>query len=250
MVALAARPGRDRAPGRPDAGDRDVFRARRRTRVAFGDRRRGARRPRTRLRRPGLVSYALAAPGVGLKAGLHHAGPPADPDEPGEPDAAVARWVASWVERRYPAADGAPIRQRDVPVHEHGRRKLRARETRARCRGVSVLGSRVKFTPPWGARSLPSHAMLPAESLQPLGSRHTSARASRAKAPDRPQGPQSQPGVLAITAAAVVAAALIGASLAFRRRSSPTPATVIVDTSAVNGIPRSGLVLGNPARRA
>ncbi len=62
------------------------------------------------LRRPGLVSYALAAPGVGLKAGLHHAGPPADPDEPGEPDAAVARWVASWVERRYPAADGAPIR--------------------------------------------------------------------------------------------------------------------------------------------
>ena len=35
------------------------------------------------LLRPGLINYALPAPGVGLKAGLHHAGPPADPDEPG-----------------------------------------------------------------------------------------------------------------------------------------------------------------------
>ena len=38
------------------------------------------------LLRPGLINYALAAPGVGLKAGLHHSGPPADPDEPGAPD--------------------------------------------------------------------------------------------------------------------------------------------------------------------
>ena len=35
------------------------------------------------LLRPGLINYALPAPGVGLKAGLHHSGPPADPDEQG-----------------------------------------------------------------------------------------------------------------------------------------------------------------------
>jgi sarcosine oxidase len=62
------------------------------------------------LRRPGLINYALAAPGVGLKAGLHHAGPPADPDDPGEADDAVVRWVSSWVARRYPAAGVSPIR--------------------------------------------------------------------------------------------------------------------------------------------
>ena len=60
------------------------------------------------LLRPGLINYALAAPGIGLKAGLHHAGPPADPDEDGVPDEAVMRWVSSWVARRYPEADPSP----------------------------------------------------------------------------------------------------------------------------------------------
>jgi sarcosine oxidase len=61
------------------------------------------------LLRPGLINYALAAPGVGLKAGLHHAGPPADPDEPGTPDPAVVRWVSTWAARRYPELDPEPI---------------------------------------------------------------------------------------------------------------------------------------------
>jgi sarcosine oxidase len=61
------------------------------------------------LRRPGLINYALAAPGVGLKAGLHHAGPPTDPDDTGEADPAVVRWVCAWAARRYPELDGAPI---------------------------------------------------------------------------------------------------------------------------------------------
>lgn len=60
------------------------------------------------LLRPGLITYALAAPGMGLKAGLHHAGPPADPDADGTPDEAVVRWVSSWVARRYPEADPSP----------------------------------------------------------------------------------------------------------------------------------------------
>ena len=61
------------------------------------------------LLRPGLINYALAAPGVGLKAGLHHAGPPADPDEPGTADPAIVRWVASWASRRYPGLDPEPV---------------------------------------------------------------------------------------------------------------------------------------------
>jgi sarcosine oxidase len=62
------------------------------------------------LRRPGLINFALAEPGVGLKAGLHHAGPPADPDETGAPDPAIIRWVSKWVARRYPGIDPEPIR--------------------------------------------------------------------------------------------------------------------------------------------
>ncbi len=61
------------------------------------------------LLRPGLINYALGAPGVGLKAGLHHAGPPADPDESGAPDPAVVRWVSTWAARRYSELDPTPI---------------------------------------------------------------------------------------------------------------------------------------------
>src|SRR6478735_6951321 len=61
------------------------------------------------LLRPGLINYALAAPGVGLKAGLHHSGPPADPDEQGQADLAVVRWVSTWATRRYPELDPEPI---------------------------------------------------------------------------------------------------------------------------------------------
>lgn len=55
------------------------------------------------IARRGVVSYAVSAPGVGLKAGLHHAGPPADPDEIGTADEAVVRWAGEWVESRYRA---------------------------------------------------------------------------------------------------------------------------------------------------
>jgi sarcosine oxidase len=48
--------------------------------------------------------YALTAPGIGLKAGVHRSGPVADPDEPGEPDAAIGERAAVWVERRFRGA--------------------------------------------------------------------------------------------------------------------------------------------------
>jgi sarcosine oxidase len=61
------------------------------------------------LLRPGQISYSVAAPGTGIKAGLHHAGPPANPDEVGVPDAAVVRAVAAWAARRFPELDPEPV---------------------------------------------------------------------------------------------------------------------------------------------
>lgn len=51
---------------------------------------------------PLQAPYALPSPGVGLKTGIHRAGRPADPDEPGEPDAAVVDAVVRWLGRRLP----------------------------------------------------------------------------------------------------------------------------------------------------
>ena len=45
--------------------------------------------------------YALAAPGIGMKAGLHQSGPKVDPNEPGGPDAEIAARTVAWVERRF-----------------------------------------------------------------------------------------------------------------------------------------------------
>jgi sarcosine oxidase len=51
--------------------------------------------------RVGQSAYALAAPGVGLKAGLHHSGPATDPDDEPRPATGVADWVSDWAARRY-----------------------------------------------------------------------------------------------------------------------------------------------------
>ena len=52
--------------------------------------------------------YALIAPGVGLKAGLHQSGPAVDPDETAPPDPGIAERTAEWVSRRFPRA-GEPL---------------------------------------------------------------------------------------------------------------------------------------------
>ena len=54
--------------------------------------------------RGGTVGYALAAPGTGLKAGLHKSGPVTDPDELGAPDAELTTRAAAWVQRRFRGA--------------------------------------------------------------------------------------------------------------------------------------------------
>jgi sarcosine oxidase len=48
--------------------------------------------------------YALVAPAVGLKAGLHQSGPVADPDEDGAADPGIVERTEAWVRRRFPAA--------------------------------------------------------------------------------------------------------------------------------------------------
>lgn len=56
------------------------------------------------------AGYALAAPGIGLKAGLHHSGQTTDPDADGHGDPGIADWTAAWVARRFRGADPAPLR--------------------------------------------------------------------------------------------------------------------------------------------
>lgn len=58
----------------------------------------------------GLPFYGLPDPGQGIKGGGHQAGPPADPDQPGEVDPDRVAAIADWVRLRYPHADPLPSR--------------------------------------------------------------------------------------------------------------------------------------------
>ena len=53
--------------------------------------------------------YSLYDPVHGLKAGAHHAGAEANPDEVGEPDPAIVERIASWVRERFPDVDPEPV---------------------------------------------------------------------------------------------------------------------------------------------
>jgi sarcosine oxidase len=56
------------------------------------------------IARAGQAGYALAAPGQGLKAGLHHSGPAVTPGSTAEPDERLAAWTQAWVASRYEGA--------------------------------------------------------------------------------------------------------------------------------------------------
>jgi sarcosine oxidase len=58
---------------------------------------------------PDQAYYALPAPGRGLKAGIHHAGRPADQEDEGVPDEAVIAATSAWIARRFPTADPTPL---------------------------------------------------------------------------------------------------------------------------------------------
>jgi sarcosine oxidase len=55
-------------------------------------------------------TYALAAPGIGLKIGRHKSGPESDPDEEGKPDPEIVEQVAEVVCKRFPDADPTPLK--------------------------------------------------------------------------------------------------------------------------------------------
>jgi sarcosine oxidase len=55
-------------------------------------------------------TYALAAPGIGVKIGSHKSGPPSDPDSEGSPDPEIVEQVAAVVAERFPEADAAPFK--------------------------------------------------------------------------------------------------------------------------------------------
>jgi sarcosine oxidase len=61
------------------------------------------------LERPGALAYGLWGGEGRLKIGLHHAGVPADPDVPGEPDPEIVRAAAAWAAQVYPGTSSEPI---------------------------------------------------------------------------------------------------------------------------------------------
>jgi sarcosine oxidase len=104
--------------------------------------------------------YALTAPGVGLKAGLHMTGPPTDPDEPGAPDEQVAAETAAWVARQFHGA--TPLERAETCLYTTttDERFLLERYGRVVV-GSACSGHGFKFAPAVGRRL----AALAAEAL-------------------------------------------------------------------------------------
>jgi sarcosine oxidase len=106
-------------------------------------------------------TYALAAPGIGLKIGRHKSGPPADPDEKGQPDLEIVDQVAAVVSDRFPEADSTPVKVETCfytntdddrfILERHGRIVI----------GSACSGHSFKFAPATGKRL----AALAAEAL-------------------------------------------------------------------------------------
>ncbi|HWG56704.1 MAG TPA: FAD-dependent oxidoreductase [Gaiellaceae bacterium] len=108
-------------------------------------------------REPG---YALLAPGIGLKAGLHQTGPRIDPDEPGEPNRAAAERTARWVARRFPEAEPLDRLETCLYTCTDDDRFLLERRGRV-VLGSACSGHGFKFAPVTGRRL----AALAAEAL-------------------------------------------------------------------------------------
>ena len=112
--------------------------------------------------RGGRAGYALPAPGIGLKAGLHQSGPTTDPDEPGAPDPEIAERTAAWVERRFRGAGDAVRVETCLYTTRANDEFLLERRGRIVV-GSPCSGHGFKFAPVIGQRL----AALVAEALQP-----------------------------------------------------------------------------------
>ncbi len=101
---------------------------------------------------PGRLPYALAAPGVGLKAGVHQTGAVVDPDTDGEPDAALAAEAAAWAAARFPDADQEPLAvETCLYTNAPGDRFVLERHGRIVV-GSACSGHGFKFAPATGTR--------------------------------------------------------------------------------------------------
>ena len=95
--------------------------------------------------------YALASPGGSLKAGLHQAGRPVDPDEPAVADRELAARTAAWVERRFVGA--GPLRQTETCLYTIRENDEFLLERRGRIVvGSPCSGHGFKFAPVVGKR--------------------------------------------------------------------------------------------------
>jgi len=100
----------------------------------------------------GHEMYALHDPVHGLKAGAHHAGAEADPDEPGEPDPAIVERTAAWVAERFPGVDPEPV-ETDTCVYTTTPDHSFVLERRGRVVvGSACSGHGFKFAPAVGRR--------------------------------------------------------------------------------------------------
>jgi sarcosine oxidase len=96
--------------------------------------------------------YALHDPVHGLKAGAHHAGADADPDDPGEPDRAIVERTAAWVAERFPGVDPEPV-EVDTCVYTTTPDHTFVLERRGRVVvGSACSGHGFKFAPAVGRR--------------------------------------------------------------------------------------------------
>ena len=97
-------------------------------------------------------AYALpAAPGGGLKAGLHQSGRPAEPDEAALPDRELAARTAAWVRRRFPRAGDATMAETCLYTIRENDEFLLERRGRV-VLGSACSGHGLKFAPVIGKR--------------------------------------------------------------------------------------------------
>ena len=100
----------------------------------------------------GQAYYALAAPGVGLKAGLHRSGRPVDPDHDGEADTEIVERVSAWVHERFSGTDATPVAvETCLYTNAPGERFILERHGRIVV-GSACSGHGFKFAPVVGER--------------------------------------------------------------------------------------------------
>jgi sarcosine oxidase len=100
----------------------------------------------------GHALYSLHDPVHGLKAGAHHAGATADPDEDGDPDPGLVERAVDWVSRTYPDADPEPVAAETcMYTTTHDERFILERRGRVLI-GSPCSGHGFKFAPAVGRR--------------------------------------------------------------------------------------------------